>query len=265
MRHHLLGCAGAIAAAAIAFTPAAALKKGPYPEVKVEIADAYTPDPEFTAMLKALNNAIAKKDATAFSALVGPTFVWTFEGGPNQLFDMGRDALHNFKVAFGFRMPDKDQDGGVEDGPYWDGLAELAAETRFYQPPGAGNLVCGPIAAEPVDQAVFDKATKQLETPDEPVEWYFTFGDTAVAKAPGDTGAPVAKVGKVALPVVSTHPPAPAQGPAPPTTHVEVLLTSGRTGWVPAASMTALTADRLCFSKIPGGAWRISSVDQNRN
>ena len=56
----------------------------------------------FDAMRKALADAIARKDAGALFGLVEPTFVWTVESESTDQFDMGRDALHNFKVAFGF-------------------------------------------------------------------------------------------------------------------------------------------------------------------
>src|SRR5581483_9712954 len=154
---------GAVVAATLVVSPAAAIKKLPYSEVKLDLADAYEPDAAFKAMRKSFADAVNQKNAAALFALVGPTFVWTVAGGANQQFDMGRDALHNFKVLFGFRAPDKNEDGGVDDGPYWDALASFAADSLgFYYAPDAGNLVCSPMLAEAADENVQEAAERKL-------------------------------------------------------------------------------------------------------
>jgi hypothetical protein len=108
-----------------------------------------------------------------------------------------------FQGAFGFRGLGKDVDGGVGSGPYWDVVASFADDATYYAATDSGNLVCGPIAAEVADDRIFEQARKKIETANEAVEWYFTLADTAIAKAPGDTGTPVAKVGIVALPLLA--------------------------------------------------------------
>jgi hypothetical protein len=258
MRPILIGGFGIAIASILGATPADAIKKVAYAEVKVKLADAFAPDAAFTAMRNAFTDAVTKKDAAALLALVGPSFVWTNEGSLGEAFDPGRDALHNFKVAFGFREAGKDADGGVQDGPFWDVLADFGRESAFFA--AGANLVCTPMAADVVDDKVYQAATKKLSAPDDTPEWYFTMADTAVAKAPGDSGPPVAKVGKVALPILSAHPPESKDGP----THLEVLLPSGKTGWIPVSAASPLIANRLCFSKTASGDWKISSVDQTR-
>jgi hypothetical protein len=242
---------------------AAGVKNVSYPEIKVKVAEAYKPDAAFEKMREALVEATAKKDAAALFALVGPMFVWTLNGGPIEYFDMGRDASHNFKVVFGFRAFGKDTDGDVLEGPFWDALAAFAADSNYYQVEDAANLVCGPIAAKLVDDQVFERARKNIETGNEGANWYFTVADVAVIKAPGDTGAPIAKIGKVALPVLSVYPLASASQPPPPATHLEVLLPSGKIGWIPAAAVRPLESDRLCYAKTPNGDWKIVSFDQS--
>ena len=241
--------------------PAAAIKKAPYPEVKVNIADRYVPDAAFEAMRKALANAVSKKDASELFRLVGPTFTWTTLGGPNDQFDMGRNALDNFKVVFGFREFGSDSDGGVESGPFWDILATFAVDATYYKVPDAGNLVCGPISADVVDEDVQEKANDIIGTEDDQPDWYFTIADTPVAKAASDSGAPIAKIGKVALPVVSTYPDQKSAS-VPLPTHLEVLLPSGKSGWIPAAAARPLVSERLCYAKTPKGDWKIVNYDQ---
>jgi hypothetical protein len=83
-------------------------------------------------------------------------------------------------------------------------------------------------------------ARKKIDPNDEGVDWYFTLSDsTPVAKAPADSGAPIGKVGKVALPVLGRHPPSPEDKPVT-LTHYEVLMPNGRTGWIPASAARPL-------------------------
>ncbi|HXW27072.1 MAG TPA: hypothetical protein VEK73_20175 [Xanthobacteraceae bacterium] len=252
----------AIAACLLALPASAAVKKVPYPEVKVEVAAAFKPDAAFEAMRKRFSDAVAKQDAQALFALVGPTFVWTLQGGPTNLYDMGRDAMHNFKVVFGFRPQGASADGPVENGPFWDALAAFASDGSYYQDAEAGNLVCGPITASLADDKVLEDARKKIESGEETSEWYFTLAPVAVAKAPNDAGPPVAKVGTVAMPALSVYPPAQEGKPPPLTTHVEVLLPTGKTGWVPANIVRPLDSDRLCYAKTASGEWKIVAYDQ---
>jgi hypothetical protein len=259
MRRHLVLPTAAVVVLSLGHPAAAALKRVPYPEVKVEVSEPYKPDPAFAALRKAFSDAVAKKDAAALFALVGPTFVWTMQGATVEQLDLGRDAVHNFKVVFGFRQQGKDTDGGVDNGPYWDALAAFAADGTFYEE--NSNLVCGPIAGSVADEQVFEQARNKIESPDEGADWYFTMADTPVAKAPGDAGPPIGKVGKVALPVLGVYPPSAEGKPVTPT-HLEVLMPSGKSGWIPVTAARPLSSERLCFAKTPKGEWKIVAYDQ---
>jgi hypothetical protein len=242
-------------------TPAgAALKKVPYPEVKVQVVEPYKGDAAFTAMRQAFAEAVGKKDTAALFALVGPTFVWTQENALHEEFELGRDALHNFKVVFGFREPGKDTDGGVDSGPFWDLLAAFAADPTVYEQ--GTDVVCTPTTADIVDDKAFELARTKIETDDDVADWYFTLAETPVAKAPDDGGAPIGKLGTVAIPVLTIHPPTPEGSPAVPPTHYEVLMPNGRTGWIPASAARSYSAERLCFAKTAKGEWKIVSYDQ---
>jgi hypothetical protein len=258
----LRGLAATALLVALAAPGAAAVKKTAYPEVKVTLDKPYKPDAAFEKMHAAFLDAIKRKDLQALTALVAPTFLWTVGDTPADELDLGRDAIHNFKVAFGFRGLGKDADGGVDNGPYWDVLASFTDDATYYAATDAGNLVCGPISAEVADDRIFEQARKKIETANEAAEWYFTLAETAVTKAPGDTGAPVAKVGLVALPLLSFYPPEKEGAPPPAPTHFEVLLPSGRTGWVPVTAVRPLSADHLCYAHTPSGDWKIAAIDQ---
>jgi len=260
MRRLLSAPTAVLIVLALAGPAGAVPKKVAYPEVNVEVPDPFKPDAAFAAMRKAFTEAAAKKDAAALFALVGPTFMWTMAGATIEEFDLGRDALHNFKVVFGFRELGKDADGAVEGGPFWDALAAFAADGTYYEE--NGNLICGPTIANIADDRAFEQARAKIEPAGEAADWYFTLAETPVAKAPGDAGAPVGKVGKVALPVLNTYPPATEGKPAAAPTHYEVLLPTGKTGWIPVAAVRPLSAERLCYAKTPKGEWKIVAYDQ---
>lgn len=252
------------AAATLAFAsaPAHAIKKVPYPEVKVRAPVAFKGDAAFEAMRKALADAAAKKNLAALSALVAANFAWTSAGEPNEQADKSRDGLHNFKVAFGFRPAGKTVDGPTEGGPQWDLLAEIAAATEFAQAPNAPNTACAPSVAAP-DQKAFEQASQRIEEREQSTEWVYALGEVTLTSTRAG-GAPVGKVTSVALPVVSTFPVArpDQQAPSPPT-HLELLLPSGKTGWVAVDAVRSLNADQLCFAKQPNGEWKISRYDQS--
>jgi len=184
----------------------AEVKKVAYPEVKVTIDKVYKPDARFDQMRAALAGAVKKKDVNALSKLIAPTFLWIIGGEPAEQMDLGRDAVQNFKVAFGFRASGEDVDGGVSDGPYWETLAYFVGDANYYAASDAGNLICGPLGAGAADEEAFEQARKKVEAGDDGAEWYFTLANTDVAKAPGDGGAPIAKIGTIALPLLSVFP-----------------------------------------------------------
>jgi hypothetical protein len=265
---HLRPIALIAAATWLVAAPAfAAIKKVPYPEVTVEVAAAQLPEASFGPFWKAFSDAVKNRNAAALFALVGPGFVWTSQGALTAEFDPGRDALHNFKVVFGFRQQGRDEDGGVENGPYWEELAQFAADPVFYSGSDKTSLICGPLLAEVTDVAVLEQARKKIEIGDDSGTWFFTVGDTPVAKTPGDSGPPVGKLGKVAFPVIGVHPPAREGAPAPATapTHYEVLLPAGTTGWIAASTARSLANNRLCYARTKEGRWTIGVFDQGED
>lgn len=262
MRNRLLACAlMSTAIAALVCGPAFAVKKTSYPQVKVNIAKAFQPDDAFMAMRTALTTAIANKNAAALFALVGPSFVWTVDGKLSSDFNPGASAIDNFKVVFGFRAAGATTDGGVDDGPFWDGLAAFAADGTFYQDPDIANLVCSPIFAEASDEDTFDQADKKVESPDDATTWYFTLAETVVTSSPDARASTITKVGTVALPLLSIHPAQEGKAPPPPT-HLEVLLPSGKSGWIPYAAARPMVSNRLCYAKTAAGKWVIVLLDE---
>ena len=86
-------------------------------------------------------------------------FVWTSQGALTAEFDPGRDAVCTIsRWCSDFAQQGRDQDGGVENGPYWDKLAQFASDPAFYSASDKTSLICGPLLAEAADAAVLEQA-----------------------------------------------------------------------------------------------------------
>lgn len=250
-----LVCAAASLAAILAFAGSAfAELMVTYPQVRVELGATYTPDAAFEKFRKQFASAVDSKDLKALSALVAPGFVWTVNNTLADDFDPGRDAQHNFRVVFGFRAVGKDADGGVEGGPYWGALKSFADDDSFNG--DGGNLVCSPNTATIVSAEVYERAASRVEGSFEGSHWVFLLRSTPVASTPDDKGTPIGKVGTDAVPVISIYP---EKSEVP--THFEILLTSGRRGWIPANAARPLQGNRLCYVLTPSGEWKIGIYD----
>ncbi len=240
--------------------PAAALKKTPYPEIKVRTATPFKPDPALDAMRKKLADMVRARDTKALFALVSPEFTWTADGEPAEQFDPSRDALHNFKVAFGFRPYGKNEDGNSADA-FWILLDDAVSDPTLTPQADNPEIACGPAAAEVADEFTRERATEAIAGEDEGVEWVYTLREISLTQKPTGGGT-VAKVSNVALPVISRYPPA-KPGENLSTSFYEVLLPSGQTGWIDADGVDPLGIDRICYGKDKSGAWKIVGYEQN--
>jgi len=251
-------------AAAIAFAPApaAAIKKTPYPEVRVEVPAEAKAEPALDAMRKQLANAILRRNAGLLYELVGPAFFWNADGAPSEQFDKNRDALHNFKVAFGFRQFGHDSDDQKPENQLWESLEDATSSPALFPMEGSPGVLCGPLGAEPADSDAMDRAIERIESEDEDSEWFYSLDQITLTEKPGGGGA-VETVSKLAMPVAATYPPTQALGNNPLPTHFQLLLPSGKTGWVDVKAVQPLATDKLCYGNGADGIWKIVGYDQN--
>jgi len=257
MTRNWLGCAASLAALLAFTTTASPEARITYPQVRIQLGTAFTPndDADFDTFRKKFKSAVESKDLYALIALVAPGFVWTVDGALAVDFDPGREAQHNFRVVFGFRGVGHVADGDVEDAD-WNVLKSFAEDDSLNEVGESGNLVCSPNTATIVSTEVYERAAARVDEAINDVRWYFTLRATTVAKAPDDTGTPIGKIGTEAIPVLSTHP-----QDADKPTHLEVLLPSGRRGWIAADVARPLQGDRLCYVRAVGREWRIGIFD----
>ena len=251
-------------AAAIAWAPApaAAINKTPYPEVRVEVPAEAKAEPALEAMRKQLADAISRRNAGLLYELVGPNFFWNANGEPSEQFDKKRDALHNFKVAFGFRQFGRNSDSQNPENQLWETLEDIVSDPTLFQMQGNPGVLCGPASAEPIDDNAMDQATERVENGDEDSEWFYSLGEVTLTARPGG-GDAVETVSKLAMPVAATEPPTRALGNNPLPTHYQLLLPSGKTGWVDVRAVEPLAVDKLCYGRQPDGGWKIVGYEHN--
>lgn len=251
-----------VAAVALAPAPAAAIKKTPYPEVRVDVPAEAKAEPALEAMRKQLASAISRRNAGLLYEHVGPTFFWNSDGEPSEQFDKNRDALHNFKVAFGFREAGHGSDSPNPDNQQWEALDDMTSGATLSPMEGNAGVLCGPLGAEPVDGNAMDQAIKLIEGEKESSEWVYSLAEITLTEKPGNGGA-VETVSKLAMPIFATHPPSQALGNNPLPTHYQLLLPSGKTGWTDVKAVQPLAVDKLCYGKGPDGVWKIVGYEQN--
>jgi hypothetical protein len=251
-------------AAAVLFAPApaAAIKKTPYPEVRVAVPAEAKAEPALAAMRKQLASAISQRNTGQLYALVGPAFFWNADGEPSEQFDKGRDALHNFKVAFGFRQFGHGSDNENPRDQLWEVLDDIASGAALFQMKGNPGVLCGPLSTEPADDHAMDQAIERIQSGDEDSEWVYSLAEVTLTEKPGGGGA-VETVSKLAMPVFATEPPTRPLGNNPIPTHYQLLLPSGKTGWIDVDHMQPLAVDKLCYGKQPDGGWKIIGYEQN--
>ncbi|HEX5777780.1 MAG TPA: hypothetical protein VFY21_02975 [Xanthobacteraceae bacterium] len=249
-----------VLAVSLVANPALALKRVPYPEVRVVALPAFDGDVALADMRKRFADAVAAQNLAAVTILVSPKFEWTAAGGLVDEFDAKRGAEHNFKVAFGFRAPGRDADGTTDIGPQWELLAFFATDPVLTQEKGS-PLVCGTTTAKVEDMGALDAAFNRIDEENDLSEWVYFVGELELTAKPG-AGASVAKVSSLALPIVDLHPSAKEGSSALVTpTHFELLLPNGKAGWAPVERARPLFVDRLCFAKL-GNEWKIAAYEQ---
>jgi hypothetical protein len=262
MRSALAASSFLAAAVLFAPAPAAAIKKTPYPEVRVAVPAEAKAEPALAAMRKQLASAISQRNTGQLYAFVGPAFFWNADGEPSEQFDKDRDALHNFKVAFGFRQFGHGSDSENPRDQLWEVLDDITSSAALFQMEGNSGVLCGPLSAEPADDHAMDQAIEQIQSGDEDSEWVYSLAGITLTEKPGGGGS-VETVSKLAMPIAATYPPTQALGNNPIPTHYQLLLPSGKTGWVDVNAVQTLAVDRLCYGKGADGAWKIVGYDQN--
>lgn len=223
-------------AAAQAQTP-----PSPYKPVPLTIPNAPR-DAGLDSLRKELVEIAGRKDRAALAGRIAKDFFWERDFGGN--FDPKKPAVDNLTAALGLD----------DDGSGWDTLAAFASEPSLGPLPGRITAICAP-ASPDFDEAAHNQLIDDSQT--DGIEWtYPRAAGLQVRAAPQASAAVIETLGLFFVHVLGFEG---KQTDADPirVSWARVATPSGKTGFVAPNSLLSPYADRLCFSKDPGGAWRI--------
>jgi hypothetical protein len=234
----LLRFAGVLALA-LTVIPAAAQQappdQKPYKPVEVTIP-APSSDKSFEAFRKQLAGVVQRKDRAAFAKLVVATnFFWESDFGG--MFDRKKSGFDNLMKALRLGDP---------DGRGWAALAAFATEPTTGPTIEHGHAQCAP-APPDYDDGELSTVTEATNT--DVVDWsYPRVRGMQVRNAAAADGVVIDTLGSVLVRVLGT-----------PDRNgwTKIATPSGKTGFVPPASLLSPLADRLCFARDASG-WRIT-------
>jgi hypothetical protein len=195
-------------------------------------------DPGLETFRKQLIDVADKKDRRALAGLVSKSFFWMGENGDKA--DKKKSAIDNLAKAIG--LGGKDADG-------WDALAGYASDPTGMPLPERKDTICAP--AEPdFDGQAFEALLKATGTDDG--DWGYPVQPGLEMRASVRPNAPIIeKLGMHFVRVMDDESAAHAQIPM-----LKVVAPSGKTGFVPADTISPLGGDQICYVKEAGG-WKI--------
>jgi hypothetical protein len=215
----------------------------PYKPVPVTIASSPR-DSGLDALRKDLGDIAKRKDRTALATRIAKDFFWERDFGGN--FDAKKPGIDNLTGALGL---DADDGGG------WEALAAFAAESSAGPLPGRDTAICAPAPPE-FDEAARNQLIEESQT--DGIEWaYPRASGLQVRAAPQANGAVIETLGLHFVHVLGFEG---KQTDADPIriSWARIVTPAGKTGFIAPNSLVSPYADRLCFTKDAGGAWRIA-------
>jgi hypothetical protein len=164
----------------------------------------------------------------------------------------------DFANAFNPRRPSVDNLAAAlrlehRDGAGWRTLAALAAEAGAVPLESRPGIVCAP-GPPTFDGIAFDRLIDTTFT--DPPDWAYPRVETLVREKPRTNAVMVERLG---LHFVRVLPFEGADGEAPSRAQwAQVVVPSGKTGFVAPGTLMRLNAERLCYGKDATGRWRIA-------
>ena len=222
-------------AAKAAKAPAAPKGQQPYTAIAVTEPKPIT-DADFTAFRKELAAIADKKDRPGLAKLtVDKDFFWMKEKGDGA--NKKKSGIDNLASAINL---------AAKDGSGWQSLGDFAAADTAVPFTEKKGVTCGPGGPQ-FDGAALDKLAQSTKT--EMGDWAYPaqagveVHETAAASSPV-----IDKLGMNLVRVV--------QSKGKPGDTMQVVLPSGKVGFVSADALRPLSTDQLCYSK-DSGSWKI--------
>jgi hypothetical protein len=200
-------------------------------------------DASFEAFRKELAAIVKRRSqADLLNLVVEKGFFWERDFGGS--FEADKSAADNFTRAFHF---------GREIGDTWERLAAIAAERAVSRHETRRGLVCAP--GEPIyNRAALDRLYDATNT--DGLDWAYPRAASTPVRIVPQPNAALMDTLKLHFVRTLGHS-GPENDPDPLANHwAQVVMPSGKTGYVPPASLTTLLVERLCFGKDARGRWR---------
>jgi hypothetical protein len=219
----------------------------PYKPVPVPLPQPYN-DPSFEVFRKELSEIVSRKDRAALAGkVVAKGFFWMSE--KEDRASKRNSGIDNLAAAIGLDS---------RDGAGWEILADAADEATLEPIAGKKGVMCGP-AAPVFDHKSAEQTAKATGT--QLGDWSFPIKGSLDVHAASQPSSPIIeKVGSVLVRIMPGEP-LPGAGdaplPQPGSYFVRIVTPSGKVGYVPDDTVSALDSERLCFVKDAAG-WKIT-------
>lgn len=200
-------------------------------------------DASFETFRKELAAIVKRRSqADLVKLVVAQGFFWERDFGGS--FEAEKSSADNFLRAFHF---------GMERGDPWQRLAAISAERAVSHHPQHRGLVCAP--GEPTsNEAALDRLYDATKT--DGLDWAFPLAPSTPVRAGPRADAPITGTLKLHFVWKLGHT-GPENEPEPLANYwVQVVMPSGKTGYVAPGSLATRFAERLCFGK--DARWRIA-------
>ena len=202
-------------------------------------------DASFETFRKELVAIVKRRtQADLVKLVVERGFFWERDFGGS--FEAAKSPAENFTRAYHF---------GREHDDTWERLAAIVAERAVSRHPQHRGLLCAP--GEPTyNEAALDKLYDATKT--DGLDWAVPRAASTSVRVAPQANAAVMETLKLHFVRRLGHS-GPENDPDPLANHwVQVVMPSGKTGYVAPGSLTTLYVERLCFGKDARGRWRIA-------
>lgn len=218
---------------------------GPYKAVAITLPERSN-DKSFEAFRNQLGEIAERKDTAALTKLIHKDFFWERQSGSGA--DPKKSPMANFAAAIGLNIPE-DPDAG------WDILAIYAEDPTTFPLSDQPGVICGPGDPnfdEEAFQALLDSTKTDIS------DWvYPVTGGVELRAEPKPDAAATEKVGLTFVRVIAAD--APDAGNSAAVEFLNVMLPSGKSGFVKVDNIASLSISQICYVK-DGGAWKITGV-----
>lgn len=219
---------------------------GPYKAVAIKLPESFK-DKSFETFREQLAEIAERKDRAALAKLIHKNFFWERQNGNGA--DSKKSGIANFAAAIGLGNAE-DPEGG------WEIIAIYAEDPTAFQLSDKPGVICGP--ADPnFDENAFQALLEGTKT--DISDWVYPIADgVEMRAAPRANAAVVEKVGLTFIRVIGPDAP-PDSANANASEYINVMLPSGKAGFVRLQDLASLSISQICYIK-DGEAWKITGV-----